>query len=161
MFEQMAKDFDTMSKFMYAIEERVAKKLLRSTVADFPRPPFDTGALRRSGQAYVGNHLVSTTKRMSEAQGSNPKTASRKYKGPSETPSGPTQIGTDVPSVHGASGKGITIVYTKNYAAKMHSWPGNFTAPDAGSGFISTKFEYVPGFLREELHRMFKWSAKS
>ena len=146
MRENLTQGFDNLIAGLSVIAVPVAKDLLRSTVADSPRPPFDTGALRRSGRAYVNGRFVSSTHRMREAQGSNPATRSRK-------PIQKSYLATGSYS-ESASGVGadIEIVYKAPYASKMHGWPKErMSDPESGPGFISTKLLKIDTLLQKHL----------
>jgi len=142
------------------LSREVAKDLLRSTVADIPRPPFDTGTLRRSGRAYVDGVFVSSTHRMREAQGRNPVTASRNRNKPKKS-----YLSSDALAVSAGGGsftpmqRGvIEIVYKTPYAAKMHNWHGPLTDNESGPGYISTKLMRIGGIAQKHLDRAIrKW----
>ena len=158
MFKELTRDIANTIVGLQQVEKNVAKRLLRSTVADFPRPPFDTGTLRRSGRAYVNGVLVSSTHRMREAQGRNPNTASRKRNPLSKKTlsSGSHSEQTDTFGPESSvSSTGIEIVYKTPYAAKMHSWHGSVTDNESGPGFITSKFHNIKRFLNEELTRIY------
>jgi hypothetical protein len=151
---------DRLLEGLESLSIETAKDVLHSTVADTPRPPFDTGTLRRSGRAYVDGKFVSSTHRMREAQGRNPVTASRnRNKGSKKyLASGEFSVsasgGSFVPMQKGI----IEIIYKTPYAAKMHNWHGQLTDSESGPGFISTKFMKLGGILQNHLNKAIrKW----
>jgi len=128
------------------IANPIAKDILRATVAEVPRPAFDTGSLRRSGRAYVNGKFVSSTHRMREAQGSNPRTVGRDL----------THLPDDGGGTMSAGMDSIQIIYTAGYAQKMHDWTGELSDAESGPGFISSKIGFYRSIIDSYLSRIFK-----
>ncbi len=143
--DNITSDLDRIAHELQDVLRPIAKRILRSTVADVPRPAFDTGTLRRSGRAYVAGKFVSSTHRMREAQGRNPKTESRNR---NANPGGGDYAG-------GASDI-ISIIYKTDYAEKMHGWHGKFTDSESGPGFISSKMTQYHSIITEEINRILR-----
>lgn len=140
--EQLGRIIEQLS----LVEIPIAKKILRATVAEVPRPAFDTGALRRSGRAFVDGKFVSSTHRMREAQGSNPKTDGWKRKG----------LTSDGQEMSSSVTPGIEIRYTADYAQKMHDYRGKFTDASSGPGFISSKLSTYRTIIEHHLDSILK-----
>lgn len=127
------------------VQVPIAKDILRTTVAAIPRPAFDTGALRRSGRAYVNGRFVSSTHRMREAQGSNLVTDGWKRKG----------LVDDNETISSSVG-GIEIIYKASYAKRMHDHHGKFTDSESGPGFVSSKMTLYRNIIEQHLDSILK-----
>lgn len=144
--EKVLDDLSRVIEQLEFVQIPIAKTILRATVADIPRPAFDTGALRRSGRAYVNGKFVSSTHRMREAQGSNPKTSGWDR----------SKLTADGELAEESPIQGISIIYKAPYSKKMHDYHGRFTDSESGPGFISAKLSTYSSIISSTLDRIFK-----
>lgn len=144
---------DAMKGYLSETPEIAAEAVLYDSLMEPPRPPVRTGALRRSGAAYVGNRLIATTTALPNvpneilyptnayAEKGNRDIA----RGQSlSIPMEPTATfrqrqlrlsGTEVDTLRGK----ITIVYNNPIAPIMHEWPGRITDPLSGPHWLTSK----------------------
>jgi hypothetical protein len=155
--EFVAGVIEKIAKFqgvLYATPYLLAEEFLRATLVDEPRPPWNTGALRRSGAAYIGTQRVLTTADLGhdDLLGINP---SGWYETRAMVGMAYTAYGKATKSIRGSKiktgmGKGrrgkfdslrgkVTVVYSAPYAALMHEWPGEFTDNQSGAHYVSSK----------------------
>jgi hypothetical protein len=155
--EFVAGVIEKIAKFqgvLYATPYLLAEEFLRATLVDEPRPPWNTGALRRSGAAYIGTKRVLTTADLGhdDLLGINP---SGWYETRGMVGMAYTAYGKATKSIRGSKiktgmGKGrrgkfdslhskVTVVYSAPYAALMHEWPGKFTDNASGAHYVSSK----------------------
>ena len=136
------------------IPEEIANTFLTHTLVAEPRPPWATGALRRSGVVYIGGtkymdtNDVAFQEGMPELIGINPRFHGEigygKFDGEYSTPKklklskvkykGSRSTG----AISTLRGK-ITVMYQAPHAAIMHEWPGKFSDPQSGAHYISSK----------------------
>ena len=156
-------------------KDEIAYKCLKDVETIPPAPPWNTGALRNSGAAYVGSRLVATT----SGWGQNPNGPAvkvRRVRGrdargrfSSKIVGGLSRGSVDVdflPSQLGYISKKslgtsvidtITLIYHHPVAALMHEWSGGFSpaTPPAGPHYISSKFDSFGRNFREVLMSVF------
>ena len=146
------------------IPEELAYEFLRSTLMDIPRPPWQTGSLRRSGVAYIGNKKYLTTDMVATMEGRQdllgPNVHSPWYKGTgligygidesvsdSAFYSTPARLKLSKVKYKGGASTGkiatlrgkVTVMYQAPHAALMHEWNGTFSDSKSGAHFISSK----------------------
>jgi len=90
---------NTMEEIIaYTTPEIIAYEFLKSTLMDYPRPPWQTGALRRSGVVYIGGRKYMTTTDVAIREGAmellGPNYASPYYAG---APLGASGVYKDIP----------------------------------------------------------------
>jgi len=146
------------------IPETVAHEFLKSTLVDSPRPPWQTGSLRRSGVVYIGGVKYLTTEDLNVPHllGHNPdaplysawarRRMSKKainagqgieggsYSSPQSLTLRKVKYKStgSTGAISTLRGK-ITVMYQAPHAALMHEWTGNFSDPLSGAHFISSK----------------------
>ena len=158
---------DTLEFFIgEVVPEVLAYEFLRSTLMDVPRPPWQTGSLRRSGSAYVGQRKVTTTLDVAIKEGRldllGVNTNSPWYKGTGLIGHGIDERITDTSNdfystpltarlrklktsgqrrysaITTMAGK-VTVMYQAPHAALMHEWNGTFSDTQSGAHFVSSK----------------------
>lgn len=155
----------------------IAEEFLRSTIEDYPRPPIRTGALRRSGAAYVGNELVMTTEGLGEkypnieallypvnddlfAGDSGENTGISVQRNPTSSLRSRQVVSTKRVSgtMKGTSLRGnVSVVYSNPVAALMHEWKGGFSDPTGQSGahYVSSKATTFKGRTQTRIKQLF------
>lgn len=146
----LVKNIKQLAANLASIPDDLASQLLADTYLETPRPPWNTGELRDSGAVYVGSRLVATTVGMFGEAGINPK---GDYALTGKT--GLATGGVRYPLMRMSQRKllkanrnyaavstvrdQITVFYQAPHAALMHDWPGAFSDPDSGAGYVSLK----------------------
>lgn len=156
----------------------IAEEFLRSTIEDAPRPPIRTGALRRSGAAYVGNELVITTEELGDkypnieallypvnddlfaGDGGGENTGISVQRNPTSSLRSRQITSTRRVSgtMKGTSLRGnVSVVYSNPVAALMHEWKGGFSDPTGQSGahYVSSKATAFRGKTQTRLKQLF------